>query len=155
MALYWAQGKTNIVADALSRAPVWPAPETSDILACSPRVAMARMPKDESVAELATKATEDPNYKAIKACKRPQNLQGDHPVQSVSASWSDLSLQANMSGLIFYMGHIWVLEAAKADLKEKLHVLHVGEAKTLALARSLYFLPWMVKELRKIVWACP
>ena len=44
LALYWTQGKANVVADALSRAPVWPTPEEADILACTTRVAMARKP---------------------------------------------------------------------------------------------------------------
>ena len=36
---YWNQGKINIVANALSRAPVMPAPESRDILACTACIA--------------------------------------------------------------------------------------------------------------------
>ena len=79
LALYWTQGKANVVADALSRAPVWPAPEDADILACTARVAMARKkPMDENVAELTCKAMEDKNYQAIyltlQAGKQPKDL---------------------------------------------------------------------------------
>ena len=66
LALYWTQGKANVVADALSRAPVWPAPEDADILACTARVAMARSkPMDKNLADLTRKALEDESYHAI------------------------------------------------------------------------------------------
>ena len=53
------------------------------------------------------------------------------------------------------MGCLWVLETAKAEMLEKLHLSHSGNNKTLALARSLYFWTGIVKDIKKLVWSYP
>ena len=52
------------------------------------------------------------------------------------------------------MGRIMVPERARVRIKESLDLAHVGETKTLVLARSLYQWPGMVKELKQMVWEC-
>ena len=37
---------------------------------------------------------------------------------------------------------------------QTIHLSHEGETKTLALARSLYHWPGMIKELKRVVWKC-
>ena len=65
-----------------------------------------------------------------------------------------MAIEPDMSNLILYMGQIMVPDWAQARIKEGLHLVHVGETKTLALARSLYQWPGMVKELKQMVWEC-
>ena len=77
MTLFWNQIKLNIVTNALSRAPVWPAPDGKDILACKAHVAAARETKvDEAILALSAQAEENEEYKAIynalKARKDPK-----------------------------------------------------------------------------------
>ena len=129
MTLYWTQGKANVVADALSRAPVWPAQEEADILACAARVAMARKPQDEILAELAQKASEDPDYQAIyqalRAGKVPKNLPRRHPAQSVGTAWNNLSLEAELPSLIFHMGRIWVPPKGRGQISTRGSTYHM------------------------------
>ena len=149
-----------MVTDALSRAPVWPAPEDADILAYTARVAMARdKPMDESMDELARKAAEEEDYHAIylalQAGKQPKDLPRTHPAQAAGAAWNNLSLKTELSGLICHMCQIWVPKGARLDLMSRIHASHDGETKTLALTRSLYYWPQMVMDLKAMVWACP
>ena len=59
-----------------------------------------------------------------------------------------------MPHLMLYNGRIMVPERARARIKEALHLAHLGETKTLALARTLYHWPGMVRDLKNMVWAC-
>ena len=65
-----------------------------------------------------------------------------------------MAVEPDMPNLMLYMGRIMVPERAQARVKETLHLAHLGETKTLALARSLYQWPGMVKELKHMVWEC-
>ena len=65
-----------------------------------------------------------------------------------------MSVEPDMPSLMLFMGRIMVPERAKARVKEALHLAHLGETKMLALARSLYHWPGMVKDLKNMVWAC-
>ena len=44
---------------------------------------------------------------------------------------------------------------ATAKITNKPHLSHVGESKTIALARRLYNWPDMMNDLKQMVWACP
>ena len=112
MTLFWSEVKTNIVADTLSRAPVWPAPEPKDTLACTAWVAGAQEPHiDKFIIALQFKAEQDPNYKAIQkaliAKKDPNNIPRDYPAQAANVAWANLSLESDMPNLILFMGRIW------------------------------------------------
>ena len=134
-------------------------PETKDILACTARMAEAQETKmDGTILGLSAKAKDDKDYKtiynALKARKDPKNLPRDHPAQAAAVVWLTCSLEPDMPSLVLYMGHVWVPETAKAKVLQKVHLSHVGENKTLALARGLYFWPGMVKDIKKFVWSC-
>ena len=163
LALYWTPGKLQTVADALSRSPVWGPEDQRDILACSVRVAQTNSVDQEATIDKAIKALGDDAksekeyhdaYLALKAKKELIDLPRDHAAQKYKENWSFMAVEPDMPNLMLYMGRIMVPERAKARVKETLHLAHLGETKTLALARSLYQWPGMVKELKRMVWEC-
>ena len=85
-------------------------------------------------------------YLDLKARKELINLPRDHAAQKYKDNWSFMAVKPDMPNLMPYMGRIMVPERAQARVKETLHLAHLGETKTLALARSLYQWPGMVKE---------
>ena len=62
-----------------------------------------------------------------------------------------MAIEPDMSNLILYMGQIMVPDWAQARIKEGLHLVHVEETKMLALARSIYQWPGMVKKMKQMV----
>ena len=146
--LLWTPGKTHIIADALSRSPVFPADEELDILVCTVRAARTSNKEallDPALARLIQTAKEDEDYQsvyeAIESFKEVHKLPDGHPGQMFKMHWNALSTEPDMPNLILYHGRIIVPEAARKEVIENLHKQHAGETKTLQLARSLYFWP--------------
>ena len=93
-------------------------------------------------------------YLALKAKKEFRDLPRGHPAQLYKDRWAYMAVEPEMPNLMLYMGCIMVPERAQARIMQTLHLSHVGETKTLALARSLYHWPGMVKQLKWMVWEC-
>ena len=145
----WLAGKTNLIADALSRAPVTPSSGNKHlpINACI-------MGPTESVQEMATMAQKCEVYQsivtALKEGKKLMNLPPQHPARMLKDVWNQLSISE--PGLIVLdASRIFVPKEARMSILRKLHESHCGIQKTWATARSMYYWPMMktnIKQLR-------
>ena len=142
----WTPGKTDHIADALSRAPVFQPEENQDILACSVLVSKEEASEetiDPAIKQLIEQAEEDTNYQkvyeAIQAHKRLDSLPKDHPAQDYKSYWHAMSTEQLLPKPIMYLRRILVPNVAHKQILETLHMQHCGETKTLAYARQLYF----------------
>ena len=90
-------------------------------------------------------------YDVVKAGKLPKDFPRDHPAQGLKDKWHGLVMEPDMLYLITYMGSIWVPENKKLVVMGALHLSHIGETKTLALAHYFYYWSGMTPKLRKMV----
>ena len=115
----WMPGKTQSIADALSRSPVFEAEEKSDILICTVRACLASQEgqpnrneggsenvNDLALVELIAHAKADQDYqKVLDAVHRHKDLRQlprDHPAQSSRSYWDSLAVEPELPGLILY-----------------------------------------------------
>ena len=144
------EGKLNLVADALSRSPIFAAEKDDPDLFCTVRAAkldesgqMNNCTPDLALNEIIEVAEADTdyqlNYKALVQHKQLGNLPRDHPAQKLSSIWDVLSIEDELPNLILYHGRIYVPQGAVELVMKKLHIQHTAFDKTLQNARSMYF----------------
>jgi hypothetical protein len=97
MEVIWTKGKTHLIADALSRNPIFDPPESSgDQLALCYGV----QPKDPLLHEIYDAAVADPDYRtivtAIKRGKLVLKLQKGHPGKNYKSVWDKISVLNDM-----------------------------------------------------------
>ena len=160
----WTPGKTQYIADALSRYPVFEAEESRDILVCAAlehsgaSKNRGQVVLDPAIERLIATAKADSAYQkvreAIKGRKLPEQLPTDHPAQAFRGQWDALSTEPALPNLILYHGRIVVPKEAKTEVMRSLHIQHTGESKTLANARQLYFWIGMTQDIKLMVASC-
>ncbi len=151
--LAWREGKLNLMADALSRAPVFPAKEEE----ATGEVCNHTLTSDPILDKLVNEANNCKIYqqikKAVTEIKNPKTLPSTHPGRQLNSVWSDLSIQED--GLIIVEGtKIFVPEACQKELLKTLHLGHCGTNKTIKLAKSLYYWRGMASEIKQLVHEC-
>ena len=163
----WTPGKTQCIADALSRNPVFKAEEAPDVLVCGvlnteePQgqdAEGAQPVRDPALEKLTAHAKADSAYQkireAVKGRKAIDQLPTTHPAQALRSQWDALSTMPGLPNLLLYHGRIVVPDEAKAEVLKTLHVQHTGEPKTLANARQLYFWVGMTRDIKLTVATC-
>ena len=155
----WVPGKDNIIADALSRAPVFPAEgeegEDDEINLC--RLSMKEDPQLQPLFEA---ARYDEAYNAvidaILAGKMPKDLPVDHPARAFKTVWHELSIRGDEKKrlLVYDGGRIVIPLACRPEVLRQLHVPHAGIVKTRKAAQELYYWPNMSLEIKQMVEAC-
>ena len=150
--LAWREGKLNLMADALSRAPVFPAKEEEE----TGEICNHTLTNDPILEPLIKEADNCKIYqqikKAVTEVKNPKKLPSTHPGRQLNSVWSDLSIQ---DGLIIVEGtKIFVPEACQKELLKTLHLGHCGTNKTIKLAKSLYYWRGMATEIKQLVHEC-
>ena len=156
--IVWREGKTNQIADALSRAPIFPAHEETDESAdvCHAITALQKDP-DPILAPMIKAAKNDTDYQstvdAIGKIKNPKSLPTDHPSRQLNSVWSQLSIDD--SGLIVLDGkRIFVPKSQRKGLLNDIHAAHCGMNKTQWRAKDLYFWKGMSSEINMLVQDC-
>ena len=143
----WMAGKENVVADALSRAPYFPAdPEDGDLqLTINPQVQSVTI---EGIAEGG-----DPAYHNLLrhiAYGTPLSQQA-----SQYAGHTDLMSTNRNKTIVLYDGdRVVVPKNLTSDVLQSLHAGHTGENKTVTLAKQLYFWPTMLHDIKNLVKSC-
>jgi hypothetical protein len=93
MEVIWTEGKTHLIADALSRNPIFDPPESSgDQLALCYGV----QPKDPLLHEIYDAAVADPVYQSIVTAIKRGKLQKEHPGRSYKSVWDKISVLDNV-----------------------------------------------------------
>ena len=151
----YVPGKLHLIADALSRAPVFEPAEDCDIIAN--QVIVNRIASDPLLQSLYDAAQSDKVYKEI--VKMIENdvsladLPVNHPARLYKNVWNDLSILD--STLLVHDDHrIVVPKLARPAILEKLHQSHSGITKTRQLAKNLYFWPHMSNNITQLVDSC-
>ena len=134
----WREGKLNEIADALSRAPVFPPSEADSadfVDVCHAVASWNQQPTDPILDPLIKAAKEDTDYqliiKALGEVKSPRSLPTTHPSRQLSSDWSMLSIDSSL-GLIIKNGkQIYVPKSQRKILLDGLHAAHCGTDKTI------------------------
>jgi hypothetical protein len=153
--LKWVAGKNHVIADALSRAPVFAAEDHKDIIIRK----VTEEVVDEALVELSNVAKADKDYQEVMSALRSgryngakvKSLHKSHPAQRYRAQWDAMAVGCKF--LTFY-NRLVIPEAARAQVLSALHVQHTGITKTLMDARQLYFWPGMTSDIELMVARC-
>ena len=144
----WVPGKTHLIADALSRAPLF-APEEHPSLEIDTAISCL-MQTSHPTMDLIYKSIDD-DYRLLLEDVKNETCFSTY-AQSLKAYFNILSLS---DGLILMDSKriMLSLPSVKPILK-LLHTSHSGVFKTTNLARGLYFWPGMTNDIRQMVSAC-
>jgi hypothetical protein len=151
----WTPGKDHMIADALSRNPVFDPPE--DQVASVATMAITSL--DPALAPLAKTAKNDLNYQSIISTllqnSNLKSLPECHPARPFSKVWNDLSLDETSGLLLLHANRVVVPTACRRGVLEKLHLPHQGIRRTRENARYLYYWPGMNNDISNLVNSCP
>ena len=151
----WVPGKVHLIADALSRAPVFK-PDQEEVI-CANVVLVCAVAEDPLLQPLYDAAAADQEYLDIistfKSGKPLSVLPPLHPARALRNYWDDISLFDDAL-LVFQDHRIFVPTALRKDILKKLHISHSGISKTKALARQHFFWPGLSSEIETIVGNC-
>ena len=158
--LSWQEGKSNHIADALSRAPVFPPDETENegfVDVC--RAIKILQSKPDPILEPMIKASKaDTDYQmiieALGKIKTPKNLPINHPGRQLSSVWSELSVDNNLGLIILNGNRIVVPKSERKNLLQLIHASHCGTGKSNWRAKELYFWRGMNSEINALVHNC-
>jgi hypothetical protein len=152
----WTPGKEHLIADALSRAPVFPGEEDED--AERSRSAMCKkVTSDPALQPLFAHAARDPFYRALvdgfRAGADPAKVPA---LRAFGPVWAELSLLDDRPDtlLVYQDTRIVVPLEARKKILALLHASHSGMAKTYQNARQLYYWPGMKQAISQTVQGC-
>jgi hypothetical protein len=154
MVVIWTKGKSHLIADALSRAPIFDPPEDSgDHMALCYSV----QPKDPLLHAIYNAVIEDPVYQslvtAIKRGKFISKLHKGHPGKIYKSVWDQI---LNLDNAILIIGATKMIIPAtiRPLLQKQLHVAHAGITRTRELAKKHYFWPGMLTDIAAMINDC-
>ncbi len=153
----WLAGKDNIIADALSRAPVFPAVDDDDDEMSFCRLTTSEDPQLQPMIEA---ARYDDAYNAVISAvmsgKQAKDLPVDHPARAYKNVWDELSVRGDEKRrLLVYDGSRIVVPATcRAEILRQLHLPHAGIVKTRKAAQQLYYWPNLMQEVKQMVESC-
>ena len=151
----YVPGKTHLIADALSRAPIFSPPE-KELISVNQSFAN-KLASDPALQTFYDAANSDHNYKstvqALLAGKTPSVLPNNHPARTFRNIWDDLSVMDDTL-LVLNDSRLVVPQACREQLLKNLHLSHSGLNKTKQLARNLYYWPNMSSSIQQLIEAC-
>jgi hypothetical protein len=154
----WVAGKTHLIADALSRAPIFESlPDESNCEENSYLFSCFTTTEDPKLQRLIKEASSDKDYRAIILAlsqdKVLKNLPPTHPARQFSSVWDRLSLFENQL-LVYDNDRIVVPKAVRQDILKMLHSSHSGIVKMRKGAQQLYFWPGMNNDIKMLIEKC-
>ena len=153
-AVEYAEGKSHLIADALSRAPVFDPPEAEEI---STHAVHTKLASDPCLQFLYEDAAKDKQYQSIvKALidgKTPSCLPPGHPAHQFRSLWDDLSVYDDIL-LVLNDSRLVVPKDSRPQILEKLHASHSGISKTRQLAKQLYYWPGISTAIQNMIEDC-
>ncbi len=161
--LTWEGGKHNLIADALSRAPVSAAAPLDAGEQQEEAVFVRALVEGNADAAswLYLEAQEDDDYQKLLGAHlggtSVRNLPPDHPAHCYKGVWDQLSTTEGPAGrllLVLDGARIVVPRRARRKILELLHRPHAGVVKTQQAARQLYYWPGMSAAVSDAVEKC-
>jgi hypothetical protein len=149
----WIARKNHVIADALSRAPVFAAEDHEDIIICK----VTEEVPDPALTEHTAQAKLDGSYQEVIASLRSgapvRTLNDRHPAQQYRGQWDAMAIEETYNFLTYHK-RIIIPKAARKKILSSLHAHTTGRTKTLMNARQLYFWPGMTKDVNLMVSTC-
>ncbi|TRY81017.1 hypothetical protein TCAL_15520, partial [Tigriopus californicus] len=145
----WNAGKDHLIADALSRAPLFPADSTENELHlpldCD--IVSYRTTSDPAITFLFSQAKLDYDYQA---------LSPSHAARVYRNIWDELSLidDGNEGYLLTWGDRIVIPHPARNKILARLHFSYQGLTKTSLAAKSSYYWPGINNDLKTLIASC-
>ena len=145
----WVEGKSHLIADALSRAPVFSAEEFA--MQADTAILCLQAGSSESLGDIGLKR--DDEYLALLAAIRSGRDFADLPPSHLARRYKSVSGQISISSLggsdiAMLDGYRIIVPApARRKVVSELHRSHSGHTKTLKTARQLYYWPGMKNDI--------
>ena len=153
--LVWSLGKDHMIADALSRAPVF-AGEEMDEECMANAVVCNRISEDPAMQDLFDAV--DDEYKMLISAVRNASGRDHRPPScaAYAAVWPHLSLYDEEDATLVLLHGIRVVvpRRARPEILRKLHMSHAGQIKMYQNARQLYYWPSMKNQIKQMVEGC-
>ena len=153
----WVAGKRHLIADALSRAPVFE--PNSDISfenfirICAVET---RARSDPLLDDMKAAALADSDYreccKAIREVEVFDDIPTSHPVRALKSFWGRLSVMHDL--IVIDSTRIFVPTCERRNVLELMHRSHCGMVKMYQLSKSLYWWPGIKHEIKNLVDRC-
>jgi hypothetical protein len=150
----WTEASGHMIADALSRNPVFdpPTDNSSDMALC-----YGISPRDPLLRNVYEAAKKDLNYQkivtAIQRRKLCSKLIIGHPGKMYKNAWEELSV-LNDTILVFLSTRLVIPESLRRLILDQLHTSHSSITRTRSLARKLYFWPGMSTQIADLINTC-
>jgi hypothetical protein len=145
----WNPGKMHLAADALSRNPVFDAPDR-DCIDTVP-ISLAVITEDPLLADFAAACAGDEDHQRLLRAVQADDVEA--APTTFRGVWARLGTDSR--GLVLLDGHRLVVpHAAQPNILAKLHRGHCGLVKTTKLARQLYYWPAMASDIKNLVARC-
>lgn len=139
----WSAGKTHLIADALSRAPYFPAEEESDIVVRS--VVNSKDPALRLVID-----NVDQEYRELR-----HRVQSGRPLSDRLGHFKALFDTLRVEDGILLSGDCLLIpRPARPRVLDLLHASHSGMNKTLTLAKQLYVWPGLPNDVKNRIAGC-
>ena len=156
MSVEWKAGRTHLIADALSRYPVFK--EDSELDEVNTNLCN-RLGEDPLFEPIAQDAGNDSNYQklvsALRENKHPSTLPSFHPAQSYRNVWERLSLlESDDTVVVLDDVRLVVPERSRKEILRLLHLSHSGISKTRRQAQDSFYWPGMNNEILQLVQNC-
>ena len=145
----WVEGKNHLIADALSRAPVFTAEEFA--MQADTAIHCLQAKSSESLADIGLKR--DEGYLQLLAAVRSGKDFASLPPCHAARKYKSISDQISITSLdgsdiaMLDGSRIIVPQPAQRKVLQELHRSHSGHTKTLKTARQLYFWPGMKSDI--------
>ena len=152
----YVPGKSHLIADALSRAPVFDPPEVTETL-CAQSAVVDKLASDPALQEFYDATVSDDAYKSVVLAfmqgKTPSILPPDHPAQIFRSLWDNLSVMDDIL-LVLNDSRLIVPKVCRPSILQRLHTSHSGITKTKQLAKNLYYWPGMTVAIQQLIQNC-
>ena len=151
--VHWVPGKVHLIADALSRAPLFDPPEHETI---NVNHVLINSISDPAIQLLDEAAKDDSDYVAVREAiaggKTIANLPPTHPAKLFSRCWDDLSILQNL--IILDDSRIVMPRSKRRYILDLLHKSHAGVTRTYKTARAAYYWPSMKRDIEDLLQSC-
>lgn len=150
----WVEGKTHLIADALSRSPL---PGGSDQ---AYYIASIIHSLDPQLDDLRSAASKCPEYKRLLRALQTMDLAAvrrlpaTDPIGAYKSIWDELSIYEDQKLILYQADRIFVPKPDRQRILELLHRGHSGIVKTRQLARQLYFWPGLNNDVKQMINHC-
>jgi hypothetical protein len=141
--LEWKEGKQHSIADALSRAPFFPADESSE-------VSIFLVDVDNPALKVLRDGVGD-EYVLVRENVRRRVERCPARLAGFRAVWDSLRIKG---ALLLAGDRLLVPGPARREILRRLHLSHSGVTKTHELARQLYVWPSLYNDVKTMVAGC-